>query len=126
MQEESVASRARWLWYALIGVCLASLLFVWGFYFQIHPNPNYDKWIKFGIYTAIVFGILAKWAWHYRKATRFWFLLAGLLLAHCVFFSAFSIFFSHGLLSNLTLGLVGSAEIMTLASIIALAMKARW
>ncbi len=112
-------SAARWLWYVLIGVCLVVALVIWALSSPGKFDHRYDRWAQLAILTAVVFGYLLKWGWHYKERARFWGAYLIAFLAHCAVFVAV---FSHGSWHILLLGIVGSFEIMALATLIALAM----
>jgi hypothetical protein len=114
----NATNAARWLWYALIGVCLVIALVIWAFFSAGKIDHSYG-WVQLAILTAGVFGYLLKWGWHYKRRTKFWGLY---LIAFLVHGAVFVTVFSHGRWPILLLGVVGSLEIMALAALIALAM----
>jgi FtsH-binding integral membrane protein len=116
---DSANSSARWLWYALIGVCLVIALVMWASSSPGKYDHRYDGWAQFAILTACVFGYLLKWGWHYKGRAKFWGSYLIAFLAHC---AVFVTVLSRGSWHILLLGVVGSLEIMGLATLIALAM----
>lgn len=115
----NATSATRWLWYALIGVCLVIALVMWAFSSPGKFDHRYDGWAQLTILTAGVFGYLLKWGWHYKGRTKFWGLYLTAFLAHC---AVFVTVFSHGRWPILLLAVVGSLEVMALAASITLAM----
>ncbi len=109
----------RWLWYVLIGVGLSILAVLWGLSSPGKYDHKYDKWAQLVMLTAILFGYILKWGWHYRRRSRFWELYSILFLGHC---AVFVILFSHGRWPNLLLGVAGYLEFVAVASLIALVM----
>ena len=116
---DSASSAARWLWYVLIGVCLVIVLVVWASFSPGKFDHRYDRWAQFAILTASVFGYLLKWGWHYKGRAKFW---RGYLIAFLVHCAVFVSVFAYGSWHILLLAVVGSLEIMALATLIALAM----
>jgi Ca2+/Na+ antiporter len=112
-------SAVRWLWYAVIGVCLVVALFIWASSSPGKFDHRYDRWAQFAILTVALFGYLLKWGWHYKRQAKFWGLYLLAFLAHC---AVFVTVFSHGSWHILLLGVVGAFEIMALAGLIAWAM----
>jgi hypothetical protein len=47
----------RWLWYAVIGVCLVVVIVTRAFFFPGKYNHEYDKWEQLAILTTTLFGI---------------------------------------------------------------------
>ena len=109
----------RWLWYALIGVCLVVILLIWASYSSGKFDHGYDGWAQLAILTAGVFGYLLKWGWRYKRRVKFWELYSLTFLGHCAVFVAV---FSQGRWHVLLLAVVGSLEVMALATLIAWAM----
>ncbi len=116
---DSANSAARWLWYALIGVCLVIALVVWASSSPGKYDHRYDRWAQFAILTAIVFGYLLKWGWHYKARAKF---CGSYLIAFLVHCAVFVSVFAYGSWHILLLAIVGSVEIVALATLIALAM----
>jgi hypothetical protein len=112
-------SAARWLWYALFGVCLVVVLVMWAFSSPGKYDHGYDKWAQFAILTVVLFGYLLKWGWHYRRRAKFWGLYLTAFFGHC---AVFVTVFSHGRWPILLLAIVGSVEIMAIATLIAVVM----
>jgi hypothetical protein len=112
----------RWLWYVLIGVCLVVAVYVWAIHSPSKVDHRYDKWAQLIILTAVLFGYLLKWGWHYKRRARFWRLYLILLLGHC---AAFAAVFSYGRWPIPLLAIVASLEGMALATLIALGMGER-
>ncbi|MGH9568516.1 MAG: hypothetical protein ACRD4F_02675, partial [Candidatus Angelobacter sp.] len=78
------------------------------------------KWVQLAVLTAIIFGYLLQWGWHYRRKAKFWGLYFIFFLGHCLIFVSV---FSFGRWPIPVLAVVGSIEIMGLATLIALAMN---
>lgn len=112
-------SAVRWLWYALIGVCLAVVIVTWAFFFPGKYNHGYDKWAQLVILTATIFGYLLKWDWHYKKRAKFWGLYLTAFFGHC---AVFLTVFSYGRWPISLLAIVASLETVAIATLIALAM----
>ncbi|MGH9568514.1 MAG: hypothetical protein ACRD4F_02665, partial [Candidatus Angelobacter sp.] len=110
----------RWLWYILIGICFAVAVIIWALYFPGGINQKHYKWVQLAVLTAIIFGYLLQWGWHYRRKAKFWRLYFIFFLGHCVIFV---FVFSFGRWPSPVLAVVGSIEIMGLATLIALAMN---
>lgn len=119
LQTANASSPMRWLWYALIGVCLVVAIVIWASYSTGKSNHRYDRWAELVMYTTVLFGYLLKWGWHYKRRTRFWKLYSILFLTHCVVSVPV---FSRGWWPPLLLGVIGSLEIMAFATLIAWAM----
>jgi hypothetical protein len=115
----SANSAARWLWYALIGVCLVIALVVWASSSPGKFDHRYDSWAQLGILTIGVFGYLLKWGWHYKKRSKFWGLYSIAFIGHCALFVTV---FSNARWPILVLAFVGSLEVIALATLIAWAM----
>lgn len=116
---DNANSAMRWFWYVVIGICLVIVLFIWATSSPGKFGHGYDGWAQLLILTAGVFGYLLKWGWHYRKRARFWQLYAAELLGHCAIFVTV---LSHARWHVLILALVGSLEVIVLATLIAWAM----
>jgi FtsH-binding integral membrane protein len=119
LQAASANSAARWLWYALIGVCLVVVIVIWAFSSPGKFDHRYDKWAELVMLTTILFGYLVKWGWHYRRRPKFWRVYLILLLGHCAVFVPV---FSHGWWPIPLFAVVASIEGMALATLIAVAM----
>jgi hypothetical protein len=114
------ASAVRWLLYAVIGVCVVIGMFTWAFYSTGKSDHRHDKWAELLILTTIVFGgYLWKLGWHYRGRVSFWRLYGIIFLAHCALFVPV---FSHGWLPIPILAVLGGAEGIVMAALIAWVM----
>ena len=114
----------RWLWYALIGVCLVLAIMIWASYSPGKLSHRYDRWAELVVLTVIVFGgYLVKLGWHYRKRARFWELYAIFLLGHCAVFIPV---FSHRWLPIPWFAVLGAVEGTVLATAIAWAMREKF
>ncbi len=113
-------SAARWLWYALIGVCIVGAIVIWASYSPGKLDHRYDKWVELAILTVVIFGgYLVKLGWHYRRRARFWELYAILFLGHCAIFVPV---FSRGWWPIPLFAVLASVEGIVLAAMIAWAM----
>jgi hypothetical protein len=127
MRTASANSPLRWLWYVVIGVFSVIVVTIWAFYSPYKVGHEYDRWIKFTIYTVGVFGYLLKWGWRYRTSPRFWGLIVTFLLCHCAaFLFLLPLFVGWGIPSNLILALWAGSEIVGLATLLALAMREKF
>jgi len=122
MRVATVDNTSRWWWYVLIGVALVIVL-VWVAIHVTEPlTRRYDKWVQLVLLTVVCFGYLLKLGWRYRKKTKFWGLYSILLFGHA---ALFLLLFSHGPWPILLLAVVGSIEIVVLATLITLSMRER-
>ena len=113
---DRASSPWRWLWYVLIGVCLAIAVFIWASLSPEKYDNTYDRWIQFAILTASVFGYLLKWGWHYAKQVKLWVTYMIALTAHG---AVLGTLFSYGSWPVVVVAVVGSIEIMTIAFLVA-------
>jgi hypothetical protein len=116
---ESADSVRSWVLYILIGLCLVVGLVAWSFHSSGNFNHKYDAWAQLTILTTVVFGYLLKWGWRYKGRAKFWQIYLIAFAAHC---AVLAMVFSYGRWHVLPLAIVGSFEIMALATLIALAM----
>lgn len=115
----SANSGWRWLWYTLIGIGLVFAILSGGESFPAIFDQRYAKWGQFAILTVGLFGYLLNWGWRYRRRVRFWRFYFLLFIGHCAIFIPV---FSYGRWPIPLLALLGSLEIMGLATLIALMM----
>lgn len=119
IRAENANSESRWLWYALIGVCVVFGIVICAIYSPGKFDHSYDRWAQLTILTAGVFGYLLKWGWHYKRRVRFWAIYLTAFLAHC---AVVVTVFSRGTWNILLIGIAGSFEVIALAMMVALAM----
>ncbi|HEX8817704.1 MAG TPA: hypothetical protein VF753_19595 [Terriglobales bacterium] len=118
------SSAIRWLWYALIGVCLVFAIVIWASNSPGKIGHQYDGWAELVILTAVVFGgYLVKLGWHYRKRAGFWELYAILFIGHCAVFVPV---FSHGWLPIPWFAVLAAVEAMAVATLIAWVMRGKF
>jgi hypothetical protein len=92
-------------------------LIIWALSSPGKLDDRFDRWAQFAILTAVVFGYLLKWGWRYRVHPKFW---GTYLIAFFTHLAVFVPVFSLGRWHILLLAVVGSLEIMALATLIVL------
>ncbi len=116
----NASSSLRWLWYAPIGVTLVIAIVAWAYVSPRKLGHGYDNWVQLTILTTVLFvSYLSKLGWKYRSRARFWKLYIILFMAHCVVFVPL---FSEGRLPIPLLAVLGSIEVIAIATVLAWAL----